>query len=105
MCYQGSAIGEHGSHCQAQKEIFIVNKKLENVRSGEVLAQIDEKSRHHLNFAQTIPANVNRILFMLCCQNGSGMTCDVKHTVSNLSLNLVFLYILRQRQSLLIIAV
>ncbi len=56
MCYQGSAIREHGSHCQAQKGIFIVNKKLENVRFGEVMAQIDEKSRHHLNFAQMIQA-------------------------------------------------
>ena len=67
-------IGEHGSHCQAQKGIFIVNKKLENVRFGEVMAQTDEKSRHHLYFAQMIPANTNRILLMLCCQNGSGMT-------------------------------
>ena len=62
-------IGEHGSHCQAQKGIFIVNKKLENVRFGEVMAQIDEKSRHHLNFSQMIPAQRNRILLMLCYQN------------------------------------
>ena len=62
-------IGEHGSHCQAQKGIFIVNKKLENVRFGEVMAQIDEKSRHHLYFAQMIPAQRNRILLMLCYQN------------------------------------
>lgn len=31
--------------------------------------------------------------------------CDMKHTVSNLSLNLVFLHVIRQRQSLLVIAV
>ena len=40
----------------------------------EVLAETDEKSRHHLYFAQMIPANTNRILLMLCSQNGSGMT-------------------------------
>ena len=48
-------------------------------------------------------SDFNLLGLLLCL--ASARKHDMKHTVNNLCLNLIFLHIVRQRQSLLVIAV